>query len=83
MTKFGAIRYSAAQRYSIFLRLNAKIKQLECRPMPNVRAAQPNIWWHLFESSVIPFLVARRKFWLTSAARVPCSNAANIGQRKT
>ena len=29
------------------------------------------------------FLVPRRKVWLTSAAGVPCSNAANIGECKT
>jgi len=34
------------------------------------------------ESSVILFLVPRRKVWLTPAARVPCSNVANI-ERKT
>ena len=43
----------------------------------------PNIGGDLCESSVIPFLVARRKRWLTPAARVPCSNAANIGERNT
>jgi len=32
----------------------------------------------LCESSVIPFLVPRRKVWLRRAAGVPCSNAANI-----
>jgi len=51
--------------------------------MPNVMAAQPNIGGALRESSVIPFLVPRHKVWLTAAARVPCSNAANIGERKT
>ena len=35
------------------------------------------------ESSVIPFLVPRRKVWLTPTAPVPCSNVANIGERKT
>ena len=35
------------------------------------------------ESSVIPFIVARCKFWLTPATRVPCSNADNIAERKT
>jgi len=35
------------------------------------------------ESSVIPFRVPRRKLWLTPTARVPCSNAVNIGERKT
>ena len=51
--------------------------------MPNVMAALPNIGGALGESSVIPFLVPRRKLWPTSTARVPCSNAANIGERKT
>jgi len=51
--------------------------------MPNMMDAQPNIGGALCESSVIPFLVPRRKVWLTLAARVPFSNAANIGQRKT
>jgi len=37
----------------------------------------------LCESSVIPFLVPRRKVWLTPAAGVSCSNAANIRERKT
>jgi len=44
---------------------------------------QPNIGGDLCEISVIPFLVPRRKAWLTPAAGVPCSNAANIGERKT
>ena len=51
--------------------------------MPNVMAAQPNIGGALCESSVIPFLVPRRKVWLTPAAGLPYSNAANIGERKT
>jgi len=51
--------------------------------MPNVMAAQPNIGGGLCESSVIPFLVLRRKVWLTPAAGVPCINAANIRERKT
>jgi len=54
-----------------------------CGPMPNVMAAQPNIGGTLCESSVIPFLVSRYKVWLTVAAPVSCSNAANIGERKT
>ena len=48
-------------------------------------------WWPLChiggaicESSVIPFLVPRRKVWLMTTARLPCcSNTANIGERKT
>ena len=52
--------------------------RVECGPMPNVMAAQPNIGGALCESSIIPFLVPRRKVWLTPAAGVPCSNAANI-----
>jgi len=51
--------------------------------MPNVMAAQRNIVGALYESSAIPFLVPRRKIWLTPDAGVPCSNAANIGERKT
>jgi len=51
--------------------------------MPNVMATLPNTGGALCESSVIPFLVPRRKFWLTPAAAVPCSNAANIAERKT
>jgi len=51
--------------------------------MPNVMATGPNIGGALCENSAIPFVVPRHKVWLTAAARVPCSNAANIGQRKT
>jgi len=51
--------------------------------MPNVMAARKNIGGALCESSVILFLVLRRKVWLTPADGVPCSNAVNIGQRKT
>jgi len=51
--------------------------------MPNVMATQPNIGGALCKSSVIPFLVPRRKVWLTPDAGVPCSNAENIGERKT
>ena len=51
--------------------------------MPNVMVAQPNIGGALRESSVIPFLVPRRKVWLTPAAGVPCSNAANTVECKT
>ena len=41
----------------------------------------PNIGGALYGSSVIPFLVPRRKVWLTPAAGMPCSNAAP--RRKT
>ena len=53
--------------------------------MPNVMAAQPNrpIGGAACESSVIPFLVPRRKVWLRPAAGVPCSNPAKIRERKT
>jgi len=46
-------------------------------------AALPNIAGALCKSSVIPFLVPRRKVWLTPAAGVPCGNAANVGELKT
>ena len=53
--------------------------------MPNVMAAKPNIGGALCDSSVSAFLVPRRKVWLTPAAEVPCSNAANrpMVERKT
>jgi len=50
--------------------------------MPNVMAAQPNTGGAVCESAVMPFLVPRHKVWLTAAAPVPCTNAANI-ERKT
>jgi len=51
--------------------------------MPNVMAAQPNIGGAICGSSVIRFPVPHRKVWLTHTAGVPCSNAANTGERKT
>jgi len=66
------------QRVNVWVHL-----ELECGPMPNVMATLPNIGGTVCESSVIPFLVPRRKVWLTPAAGVPCSNAANIRERKT
>jgi len=50
--------------------------------MLNVMAALPNIGGALCESSVIPFLVPSRKVWLTLAAGVLCSNAANTGNAR-
>ena len=37
----------------------------------------------LHHRATYPFLVPRRKVWLTPAAGVPCSNAANVGELKT
>jgi len=51
--------------------------------MPNVMATQPNIGGAICKSPVIAFLAPRHKVWLTPTGRVPCSNAANIGERKT
>jgi len=59
------------------------ITKLECGPMLNVMAALPNIVGALYKSSLIPFLVRRRKVWLTPTARLSCGNAANVGERKT
>jgi len=42
--------------------------QLECRPMPNVMAALPNIGGALCSTT--------QSFWLTPTTRVPCSNTA-------
>jgi len=47
------------------------------------RDGRPAEYGALCETSVIPVLVPRCKVWLTPAGRVPCSNTANIGQRKT
>jgi len=47
-----------------------KKNKLECGPMPNVMAAQPNIDDALWESSVIPFLVPRLKVWLLQCRAV-------------
>jgi len=41
-------------------------------------AAQPNIGGVLCKSFLIPFLVPRRKVWLTVGALVRYSNTANI-----
>ena len=43
--------------------------------MPNVMAALPN-------TGQVALSAERRKAWLTTTARVPCSNAANIGESK-
>jgi len=51
--------------------------------MPNMMAALPNIGGTFYKSSLIPFLVPRSQAWLMPTARVPCSNAANIGKCKT
>jgi len=51
--------------------------------MPNAMAAQLTVGSTVGESSVIAFLVPRRKVSLTPAAAVPYSNAANIGELNT
>jgi len=53
--------------------------------MPNGMDTLPNTGGALCESSVsvIPFLVPRRRLWLTPSDRVPCSNAGNVAERKT
>jgi len=68
---------------TVGLTATAKHHEVECGPIPNVMAALPNIGGALCESSVIPFLVPRRKVWLMPAAGVPCCNAAKTGERKT
>jgi len=69
-----SLRYQLTQSFSVYKTCTRRysLEQLECRPMPNVIAALPNIGdGALGESSLIPFLVPRRKVWLTSTARVP------------
>jgi len=51
--------------------------------MPNVMAGPRNIDGALCDSSIIPFLETQRRVWLTPTTRVPCCNAANIGEHKT
>jgi len=53
--------------------------------MPNVMAVKPTIGDALCESSVpvIPFLAPRRIVSQTTTAGVRCSNATNVGKRKT
>jgi len=65
------------------LQTNGFWKQLECGPMPDVMATQPNTGGTLCDSFVIPFLVPRHKLWLNAAAQVPCSHTVNTGERKT
>ena len=48
----------------------------------HVMAAQPKIGGALCKNSVIPFLVLCCKVWLTPAAGVLRSNAANIREQK-
>jgi len=57
------------------------ILQLECGPMPNVMAAQPNIGCALCESSIIPFLVPRRNVWLYQPRRRPKIVQSLVGLR--
>ena len=48
------------EHHSLFPTMS-DFKKVECGTMPNVVAAQPNIRGTVCESSVIPFLVRRRK----------------------
>ena len=50
--------------------------------MQNEMTTKPKTGGALWKSAVIPFLVRRHNVWLMTAARVPCSNAANIEERK-
>ena len=52
----AAITLGTGPHFQFLIESIEKIK-LECAPMPNVMAAQPNIGGALCESSVIPFLV--------------------------
>ena len=63
--------------------INNKNEINECVPKPSVMTAQPNIGGALCESSVIPLREPHHKVWLTPTAGMPCSNAANIGERNT
>ena len=47
-------------------------KKLECGRMPIVMAALLNIGGALCKSSIIPFLVPRRKVWLAPTVGLEC-----------
>jgi len=66
--KYGVFLFWNAVYWKLIVRTH---RQLECGPIPNVMAAQPNIGGALCESSVIPFFVPRRKVWLTPTAKTP------------
>jgi len=70
-------------------KLRVTLLKLECGPIcptwwpPSEYTWRPLLKMTRSESSIILFLVPRCKVWLTPTARVLCSNAANIGERKT
>jgi len=55
---------------------------VECGPMPNVMATQPNIGSNSLLRKFCNSIPCTKP-QSTPAAGVPCSNAANIGERKT
>jgi len=59
---------------------------IEYEPMPSVMAALPNIGGALHKSSLIPFLVPRRKVWLTPmlecrAVTLPIWDSTGLGRK--
>ena len=63
---YAGSRFTAINQYVICEHVDDCFHpKLECGPMPNVMAAQPNIGGALCESSVMPFLLPRRKVSLT------------------
>ena len=59
--------------------------KLECGPMPTAqRDGRPGEYrWRPLRKFRNSIACTRRKAWLTPAGEVPCSNAANIGERKS
>ena len=62
------------------------ITKLECGPMPNVMVVLPNVIGARCESSVISFLVPRRKAWLRPlleyrAVTLPIYENARLGRK--
>ena len=58
--------------------------KLECGAMPNVMVALPNIGtWHRLRKFRNSIPCTTPQSLADAAAGVPCSNAANIGERKT
>jgi len=75
--------WDKTSRTEVFFQVNIK---LDCGPMPNVMAALSNINGALCKSSVIPFLLLRRKLWLTPvfnchAVTLPIQESARDGHK--
>jgi len=74
----GQMSYADPPKY-------CNVKQKQTRMWADAqRDGRPaEYWWRPCGSSIISFFVPCRNVWLMPITRVPCSNAANIRERKT